>query len=97
MEIHNSNSSLFKEIISQLIELPNQKPKNKDEMLFLNRQCLDLNLKISILDFYDCPSEIRHYLSDADIRFKDEKYAENQTKEFLDAIDSWKNKHKTLI
>jgi hypothetical protein len=97
MEIHNFNSSLFKEILSQLIELPNQKPKNKDEMLILNRNNLDLILRINALGFDDCPSEIRHYLSDADIRFKDEKYAEYQTKKLLDAIDSWKNNHKTLI
>jgi hypothetical protein len=95
METHNS--SQFKEIISQLIELPKQNPINKDEMLILNRYCFDLNLKINTLGFDDCPSEIRHYLTDADIRFKDEAYAEYQTKNFLDAIDTWKNKHKTLI
>lgn len=89
-------SNFFIESLLKLNQLPNQKPSNEDEMFTLNTFFFDLNLKNSTLRFDDCLFVIRNCLSDTDIRFKDEKYANNQTKTFIEPIDSWKSKHKTF-
>jgi hypothetical protein len=78
------------EAISAIRALAARVPQSRDEMRALEKDCVALALHIqnqALLS--DAPEAVWHFLSDADIRFKDPMYSEAQLASLDDALSSW--------
>lgn len=76
--------------IAKLRRLALVQPDSESAVSFLAAESAVLHDRIVASDFFrELPYGIQHFLSDADIRFKDSSYQEWQKKGLLDALERW--------
>ncbi|MFA6179305.1 MAG: hypothetical protein WC696_06825 [Candidatus Methylopumilus sp.] len=80
----------FEQLIKALEAIALVEPTTKEEYESLESKCWELSEFIRTNHFgNNCPSEIWHYLTDVDIRYKDRDYAKLTTPKFLAALHTW--------
>jgi hypothetical protein len=80
----------FSELIAALEAIAWREPKTAEEFTALEKECWEIMQFIQTNPFGNtCPSEIWHFLTDTDIRFKDKIYTEYQRPRFIAAIKEW--------
>ena len=80
----------IEELIKKLHDIASRSPKTKEEMQLVEAECIELMQQIKNLNLGNtCPDEVWHYLTDADIRFKDPEYAKYQLIKYLSALKGW--------
>ena len=79
--------------IAALRKLATRQPSSSDELSVLCAESVVLSDRIKKSEFFrELPYGIQHYLSDADIRYKDKEYGARQTSEMLRAVEEWESK-----
>lgn len=88
------NPSTQTELAALLQQLAASRPKTRQELSDLEARCVSLSryLTSSAPRNLEVPEIVWHFLSDADIRFKDSAYAEAQIAGVLEASASWQPK-----
>jgi hypothetical protein len=80
------------QLISALRMLGMRQPATREELSALEADCIELSQVISRMAWASCmPESIWHYLSDADVRFKDPTYADAQQAQFAAALIRWEH------
>jgi hypothetical protein len=77
-------------VVAALRAIAAKKPETREELTDLEAEAVVLGEPIegsTVCD--DLPHVVWHFLSDADIRFKDERYREMQLRELDEAITAW--------
>ena len=79
--------------IAALKKLARRQSSSPGELSILCAESAVLSDRISKSEFFhELPCGIQHFLSDADIRFKDKEYGAWQTSVLLRAIEKWESK-----
>jgi hypothetical protein len=83
-----------KELISALRDLATREPADLEQLHALVAESTELKLHISSSPSLsnNTPEIVWHFLSDADIRFKDHRYATVQVADFLSALAQWERR-----
>lgn len=78
-------------ILSSIFELIKMEPSSKIEMMTWYEKANKVKLLME-LDKGDLqvPHSLWHYLDDADIRLKDQRYAEYQISQVIEALRNWR-------
>jgi hypothetical protein len=77
-------------VVGAIRALAARVPRSRDEMKALEAESVALALHIQKhTSLFDVPEAVWHFLSDADIRFKDSRYAEAQLAGFDDVLTAW--------
>ena len=80
------------ELIAALATLAAWRPDSKADLKLLQQESLALALHVQHnLKGLDLPHEIWHFLSDADIRFKDAAYAKLQLEDLQARLREWQS------
>ena len=77
-------------VVAALRAIAAKKPGTREELTDLEAEAFVLGERIQgsrVCD--DLPHVVWHFLSDADIRFKDEQYREMQVRQLDEAITAW--------
>ncbi len=78
------------DLIAVLRSLAERRPRTKADLRQLQDESVALALHIQRrMSLSDVPETIWHFLSDADIRFKDEAYAQLQLNDVRRELDAW--------
>jgi hypothetical protein len=78
------------EVIAAVRQLVAHRPASRSEVADLERQRVALAVHIQKhISLHDVPEAVWHFLSDADIRFKDPQYATVQLGEITAVLDRW--------
>jgi hypothetical protein len=80
------------EVITRLRELAKQSPSSREGLKLLVDDSVTLGL--AIRDQYrghDVPETVWHFLSDADIRFKESQYRVIQLRELEEILRTWES------
>ena len=79
------------ELIPLLRRLADRAPASRDELRTLQGEFAELAAHISVTPSLanSTPEAVWHFLSDADIRFKDPAYAKAQLVGYLSALAQW--------
>ena len=76
------------EFFQSLRHLAQRKPQTEDELAILEAELFQLSERVGASDYVDdIPHEFWHFVADADIRFKDPSYGENQIRKILEWIE----------
>jgi hypothetical protein len=75
------------ELIAHLRVIAAREPRTKEELRALERECVSLAFHTQRSSLSSgVPEVVWHFLSDADIRFKDPEYAQVQTASLVSAL-----------
>jgi hypothetical protein len=78
------------EVIAAVRDLATRRPMSPEEMSSLAHESAALAVHIQKRTaLHDVPEAIWHFLCDADIRFKDPKYADIQLAEIASVLEEW--------
>jgi hypothetical protein len=91
MGLNPTNQTELAAIVQQLAAT---RPISREELSDLQTRCMSLSryLATSAPKDLEVPEILWHFLSDADIRFKDPAYAESQIAGLLAAFTDWQAK-----
>lgn len=79
-------------VVSALRAIAEREPRTRDELTELEAESFLLGERIrksTVCD--DLPHLVWHFLSDADIRFKDERYRQSQLRLLEECIAAWED------
>jgi hypothetical protein len=78
------------DVVTAIRALAARVPRSRDEMEALEQESVALALHLQKhTSLSDVPEAVWHFLSDADIRFKDSRYAEQQRAGLEESLASW--------
>jgi hypothetical protein len=78
------------DVVAAIRRLADAAPQTREELSALETDSVELALYIQKrTSLHDVPEDVWHFLADADIRFKDEKYARAQLERLDDALKYW--------
>jgi transcriptional regulator len=78
------------EVAAAIRSLAERLPRSREELSALERDSVELAIHIQKgTTLHDVPETIWHFLSDADVRFKDPEYARLQLAQVTEALDIW--------
>jgi hypothetical protein len=78
------------QIIAVIQRLADRVPRTRDELSVLEAESVELALHIQKRTaLHDVPEHVWHFLSDADIRFKDPGYAQVQVESLREVLAHW--------
>jgi hypothetical protein len=78
------------DVVAAVRDLAARKPVTREDMSTLARESAALALHIQKRTaLHDVPEAVWHFLSDADVRFRDPKYAETQLAEIASILEKW--------
>jgi hypothetical protein len=78
------------QVASVIRSLAGRRPRSREELSALEKESLELALHIQKrTSLHDVPESIWHFLSDADVRFKDAEYARVQLAQLSEALEIW--------
>jgi hypothetical protein len=74
------------QLASELSRLSSEQPQTLEDLGQLERESTALLLRLRDSSGFDVPELVWHFLSDADVRFKDSRYASAQMEGLSDAL-----------
>jgi hypothetical protein len=78
------------EVIAAIRRLADRAPQTREELSALEMESVELALHIQKrTSLHDVPEHVWHFLSDADIRFKEPKYAQVQLVLLHEVLKDW--------
>jgi acyl-CoA reductase-like NAD-dependent aldehyde dehydrogenase len=78
------------EVIAAIQRLADRAPRTREELSALEMESVELALHIQKrTSLHDVPEHVWHFLSDADIRFKDPEYAQVQLVSLREVLKDW--------
>jgi hypothetical protein len=78
------------EVAGAVRALASRVPKSREELSALESDCVELARHIQNgTKLHDVPHLVWHFLSDADVRFKDPEYARLQLSRIVEVLDAW--------
>ena len=78
------------DVVAAVRDLAARKPASREDASSLAHESAALALHIQKrTSLHDVPEAVWHFLSDADVRFKDPKYAEVQLAEIASVLEKW--------
>ena len=82
-----------KQVISALRLLSMREPATREELSTLQADCISLMLQLQSTPSlgHNMPEAVWHFLADADIRFKDSIYAQQQLSGLRAALAKWEH------
>jgi hypothetical protein len=78
------------DVIAAIRRLADRVPQTREDLSALEAESVELALHIQKRTaLHDVPEHVWHFLSDADVRFKDPEYAQVQLVSLRDVLTRW--------